>query len=84
MTRSTDPEIPSSNRIEYVLFTEREAVGEREYRNGNVIHPGRIDRSPCGTGIPRLHPTSFSSPSWPELWLLPHTPPSGDKFDYDR
>jgi len=44
------PEIPSSNCIEYVLFTEREALGEREYRNGNVIHPGRIDRSPCGTG----------------------------------
>jgi len=41
------PSIPSSNRIEYVLFTGRDEDG---YRNGNVIHPGRIDRSPCGTG----------------------------------
>lgn len=44
------PEIPSSDRIEYVLFTGPDDAGAREYRNGNVIHPGRIDRSPCGTG----------------------------------
>jgi len=44
------PEIPSSNCIEYVLFTEQDTDGEGAYRNGNVIHPGRIDRSPCGTG----------------------------------
>ena len=44
------PEIPSSDRIEYVLFTEQDEEDEGAYRNGNVIHPGRIDRSPCGTG----------------------------------
>ncbi|WP_438391935.1 proline racemase family protein [Caballeronia sp. DA-9] len=34
-------------RIEYVMF-----VGESGGRliNCNIIHPGRIDRSPCGTG----------------------------------
>ena len=46
----THPQIATNNRIEYVLFTESEVGEGRVYRNGNVIHPGRIDRSPCGTG----------------------------------
>jgi len=44
------PEIASSNCIEYVLFTEPGDDGAHTYRHGNVIFPGRIDRSPCGTG----------------------------------
>jgi proline racemase len=44
------PEIKGSQSIEYVLFTDREPGPEGAYRNGNVIYPGRIDRSPCGTG----------------------------------
>jgi proline racemase len=41
------PEIPALNRIEYVMFCAEE--GDM-LRNATVIHPGRIDRSPCGTG----------------------------------
>lgn len=46
----THPEMEDDQRIEYVLFTGREPGSEGAYRNGNVIYPGRIDRSPCGTG----------------------------------
>lgn len=41
------PELPGFDRIEYVLFCEKNG---RNIRNGNVIFPGRMDRSPCGTG----------------------------------
>lgn len=34
-------------KIEYVMFTDNED-GKR--LNCNIIHPGRVDRSPCGTG----------------------------------
>lgn len=44
------PEMEGGQSIEYVLFTDREPGPEGAYRNGNVIYPGRIDRSPCGTG----------------------------------
>lgn len=46
----THPEMEGTQSIEYVLFTGREPGPEGAYRNGNVIYPGRIDRSPCGTG----------------------------------
>lgn len=48
--RVAHPEMNGSQSIEYVLFTDREPGPEGAYRNGNVIYPGRIDRSPCGTG----------------------------------
>ncbi len=35
------------NKVEYALFCARDG---KNIRNGNVIHPGRMDRSPCGTG----------------------------------
>lgn len=41
------PEVPALDRIEYVMVCAEEAG---VLRNATVIHPGRIDRSPCGTG----------------------------------
>jgi proline racemase len=41
------PVLPCLDSIEYALFCEKEG---RNIRNGNVIFPGRMDRSPCGTG----------------------------------
>jgi proline racemase len=43
------PEIPDLREINFVMFCAGGADG-RAPRNGNVIHPGRLDRSPCGTG----------------------------------
>lgn len=43
------PEIPSVNSIAYVMFVDRdEDCGD--FRGATIMHPGRIDRSPCGTG----------------------------------
>lgn len=44
------PDIPAMDRIEYVMFVSRYDAVRREMRGGTVIHPGRMDRSPCGTG----------------------------------
>ncbi len=41
------PEVPSFNRVEYPMFV---AGSKTEIRNATIIFPGRIDRSPCGTG----------------------------------
>ena len=41
------PEVPAFDRIEYPLFM---AGAGSEIRNANIIFPGRVDRSPCGTG----------------------------------
>ena len=41
------PEVASFNRVEYPMFI---AGGGTSIRNATIIHPGRIDRSPCGTG----------------------------------
>lgn len=41
------PESPDFNRIEYAMFC---AGNGAHIRNANVILPGRLDRSPCGTG----------------------------------
>ena len=41
------PETPEFDRIEYPMFV---AGGAGEIRNATVIFPGRLDRSPCGTG----------------------------------
>ena len=43
------PEIPDLREIGFVMFCARGDAGA-PLRNGNVIHPGRLDRSPCGTG----------------------------------
>ena len=41
------PETPAFDRIEYPIFM---AGAGSEIRNANIIFPGRVDRSPCGTG----------------------------------
>ena len=43
------PAIPDLREISFVMFCAAGADGAAP-RNGNVIHPGRLDRSPCGTG----------------------------------
>ena len=42
------PEIPAVSGISYVMFTGRNAEGEPV--GATIMAPGRIDRSPCGTG----------------------------------
>lgn len=44
------PETPAMNQIEYLMFIDRDHEHEMEFRNATVMAPGRIDRSPCGTG----------------------------------
>ena len=44
------PEIPALNAIGYTMFCGREAAPGGNLKSGTVIHPGRMDRSPCGTG----------------------------------
>ncbi|MDA7948952.1 MAG: proline racemase family protein [Hyphomicrobiaceae bacterium] len=42
------PEIPEINAISYVMFVDRREDGE--LIGSTVLPPGRLDRSPCGTG----------------------------------
>lgn len=42
------PQIPSIDHIAYVMFRERDPDGS--YRTATIMAPGRVDRSPCGTG----------------------------------
>ena len=42
------PEIPAISGIAYVMF--RETGGDGQTRTATVMPPGRLDRSPCGTG----------------------------------
>ncbi len=44
------PEIPDLREISFVMFCAGAAGAAEPVRNGTVIHPGRLDRSPCGTG----------------------------------
>jgi len=44
------PTIPELRRIGFVMFCARPTAPEDPWRNGNVMYPGRLDRSPCGTG----------------------------------
>ena len=41
------PSVASFDKVEYALFCAQDG---NTIRNGNVIYPGRMDRSPCGTG----------------------------------
>jgi proline racemase len=43
------PENPDISECRHVVFTE-EATAERPARAAVAIHPGWVDRSPCGTG----------------------------------
>ncbi|OYU38855.1 MAG: proline racemase [Pseudorhodobacter sp. PARRP1] len=42
------PEIPGLDDVAYVMFRSREADGS--IRTCTTLKPGRVDRSPCGTG----------------------------------
>jgi len=42
------PDYPGLEGISYVMFTSRDANGE--LRGATIMPPGRVDRSPCGTG----------------------------------
>ena len=44
------PEVAAFNAIEFAMFTEEIDAAARIFRNGTVMPPGRMDRSPCGTG----------------------------------
>lgn len=44
----THPEIPGLDGISYVMFVSHNAEGE--LKGATIMPPGRIDRSPCGTG----------------------------------
>lgn len=47
-TRVRHPEIPEIEGVAYVMFRERLAADL--FRTCTVLWPGRVDRSPCGTG----------------------------------
>lgn len=42
------PDIPGLDEVAYVMFRDREADGT--IRTCTTLKPGRVDRSPCGTG----------------------------------
>jgi proline racemase len=44
------PTMPEPQTISFVMFCARPEAPGAPHRNGTVMHPGRMDRSPCGTG----------------------------------
>ena len=50
--RPVHPDIPEINGVAYVMFFEETGAGA--YRTATVMYPGRLDRSPCGTGSSAL------------------------------
>ena len=44
------PEVPEFDHVEFVMFADTIDRKQRIFRNGTVMGPGRMDRSPCGTG----------------------------------
>lgn len=44
------PILATFNKIEFVMFIDDVDTDKGIYRNGTVMPPGRMDRSPCGTG----------------------------------
>lgn len=44
------PLVPEFNTLEFCMFTSTENKSARIFRNATIMPPGRIDRSPCGTG----------------------------------
>ena len=44
------PEITQFNSIDFLMFTDRVGGSDIVLRNATIMPPGRIDRSPCGTG----------------------------------
>lgn len=44
------PEIDHFNSIDFVMFTDEIDAKRRILKNATIMPPGRVDRSPCGTG----------------------------------
>ena len=44
------PTVPEFNQVGFVMFTEDPSAGDSAHKNATLMPPGRIDRSPCGTG----------------------------------
>ena len=44
------PTTPEFDRLDFVMFCDRERSSDSVFRNGTIMPPGRMDRSPCGTG----------------------------------
>ncbi|MFK7937787.1 MAG: proline racemase family protein [Roseovarius sp.] len=44
------PEFQAFDTIEFLMFTDEVDPGAHIYRNATIMPPGRVDRSPCGTG----------------------------------
>lgn len=44
------PEISTFNAIDFLMFTEEVDAEKNILRNATIMPPGRVDRSPCGTG----------------------------------
>ncbi len=45
----THPEFPEFDQVEFVMFTGGGGP-DGTFRNATIMPPGRLDRSPCGTG----------------------------------
>ena len=48
--RIRHPIVADFDTIEFCMFTDIESASDKTYRNATIMPPGRIDRSPCGTG----------------------------------
>lgn len=44
------PEIAAFKSIDFLMFTDGVDPDQGIYRNATIMPPGRVDRSPCGTG----------------------------------
>lgn len=44
------PEIPQFNSIDFLMFTDVVDSENHVLKNATIMPPGRVDRSPCGTG----------------------------------
>lgn len=56
--RLAHPLHPALNSVSYVMF--RHQLGEHHYQTCTTLEPGRVDRSPCGTGSSALLATRFA------------------------
>ena len=79
-THPTNPDIPGITQVEFTGPLLREADGLRS-QNAVVVSPGRLDRSPCGTGtsarLAQLHARSLLEVGQPFV----HESVIGTRFD---
>lgn len=52
------PQIPSIDHIAYAIFVEK--LNDSTYRTCCTLWPGRVDRSPCGTGSSAILATLYA------------------------